>query len=50
VWRGRVCALGPEGVVHLPDEEGTTFVRAALAGALDPAFELVFDWRDGDVL
>ncbi|MFF5479424.1 GNAT family N-acetyltransferase [Streptomyces sp. NPDC012935] len=50
VWRGRVCALGPEGVVHLPDEEGTTFVRPALAGALDPACELVFDWRDGDVL
>lgn len=50
VWRGRVCALGPEGVVHLPDEEGTTFVRPALAGALDLASELVFDWRDGDVL
>lgn len=49
-WRGRVCALGPQGVVHLPDEEGTTFVRPALAGALDPASELVFDWRDGDVL
>lgn len=50
VWSGRVCALGPEGVVHLPDEEGTTFVRHALAGPLDPASELVFDWRDGDVL
>ncbi|MGW6735660.1 GNAT family N-acetyltransferase [Streptomyces sp. NPDC055013] len=50
VWRGRVCALGPEGVVHLPDEEGTTYVRPALAGVPDPAFELVFDWRDGDVL
>lgn len=49
-WSGRVCALGPEGVVRLPDEEGTTFVRPALAGPLDPAFELVFDWRDGDVL
>ncbi|MFI6012880.1 GNAT family N-acetyltransferase [Streptomyces sp. NPDC051243] len=50
VWSGRVCALGPEGVVRLPDEEGSTFVRPALAGPLDPAFELVFDWRDGDVL
>ncbi|KMS75513.1 aminoglycoside 2'-N-acetyltransferase [Streptomyces viridochromogenes] len=50
VWSGRVCALGTEGVMHLPDEEGTTFVRPALAGPLDPAFELVFDWRDGDVL
>ncbi|WP_031485267.1 GNAT family N-acetyltransferase [Streptomyces bicolor] len=50
VWSGRVCALGPQGVVRLPDEEGSTFVRPALAGPLDPAFELVFDWRDGDVL
>ena len=50
VWGGRVCALGPEGVVRLPDEEGSTFVRPALAGPLDPASELVFDWRDGDVL
>ncbi|TXS53712.1 GNAT family N-acetyltransferase [Streptomyces sp. uw30] len=50
VWPGRVCALGPDGVVHLPEEEGTTFVRTAPAAALDPAFELVFDWRDGDVL
>ncbi|GHH15703.1 GNAT family N-acetyltransferase [Streptomyces lanatus] len=50
VWPGRVCALGLDGVVHLPDEEGSTFVRTALAGSLDPAFELVFDWRDGDVL
>ncbi|MER5937270.1 GNAT family N-acetyltransferase [Streptomyces sp. NPDC001928] len=50
VWGGRVCGLGLEGVVHLPDEEGSTFVRTALAGRLDPAYELVFDWRDGDVL
>ncbi|MBT2673894.1 GNAT family N-acetyltransferase [Streptomyces sp. ISL-14] len=50
VWGGRVCALGPQGVVRLPDEEGSMFVRPALAGPLDPAFELVFDWRDGDVL
>ncbi|MBT2420906.1 GNAT family N-acetyltransferase [Streptomyces sp. ISL-22] len=50
VWSGRVCALGPQGIVRLPDEEGSTFVRPALAGPLDPAYELVFDWRDGDVL
>ncbi|MFC9962534.1 GNAT family N-acetyltransferase [Streptomyces nigra] len=50
VWPGRICALGVDGVVRLPDEEGSTFVRPALAGPLDPAFELVFDWRDGDVL
>ncbi|MBD0839999.1 GNAT family N-acetyltransferase [Streptomyces sp. TRM68416] len=50
VWPGRICGLGPDGVVHLPDEEGSTFVRPALAGSLDPAHELLFDWRDGDVL
>ncbi|MFE9775964.1 aminoglycoside 2'-N-acetyltransferase [Streptomyces sp. NPDC005931] len=49
-WGGRVCALGPQGVVHLPDEEGSTYVRPALAGPLDAAGELLFDWRDGDVL
>ncbi|MEU1502827.1 GNAT family N-acetyltransferase [Streptomyces sp. NPDC005732] len=59
LWPGRICALAPEGVVRLPDEEGTTFVRPVAApggsgraghGALDPAHELVFDWREGDVL
>ncbi|WP_406173738.1 GNAT family N-acetyltransferase [Streptomyces sp. NBC_00996] len=50
VWPGRICVLGPDGVVRLPEEEGTTFVRPTSAGPLDPAHELVFDWRDGDVL
>ncbi|GHH65530.1 aminoglycoside 2'-N-acetyltransferase I [Streptomyces umbrinus] len=50
VWPGRISALGPDGIVHLPDEEGTTFVRPASAGPLDPSHGLVFDWRDGDVL
>ncbi|MFE1945414.1 GNAT family N-acetyltransferase [Streptomyces massasporeus] len=50
-WTGRVHALSPrEGIVRLPEEEGSTYVRTALAGLLDPAHELVFDWRDGDVL
>ncbi|WP_405923884.1 GNAT family N-acetyltransferase [Streptomyces sp. NBC_00035] len=48
-WPGRICALGPDGVVRLPDEEGSTFVRPVATG-LDPAHELVFDWRDGEVL
>ncbi|MFJ2827206.1 GNAT family N-acetyltransferase [Streptomyces sp. NPDC087263] len=48
-WPGHVCALGPDGVVQLPDEEGSTFVRPVTA-TLDPAYELVFDWRDGDLL
>jgi len=50
VWPGRICALGPDGIVRLAEEEGATFVRPASAGPLDPAHELVFDWRDGDVL
>ncbi|MDQ1025912.1 aminoglycoside 2'-N-acetyltransferase I [Streptomyces umbrinus] len=50
VWRGRISALGPDGIVPLPDEEGTTFIRPASAGPLDPSRGLTFDWRDGDVL
>ncbi|MFD1661360.1 GNAT family N-acetyltransferase [Streptomyces caeni] len=50
LWRGRVCALGPGGVVRLPEEEDCTFVRTTPGCPLDPAHELVFDWRDGDVL
>ncbi|MFF1769395.1 GNAT family N-acetyltransferase [Streptomyces sp. NPDC058249] len=50
LWPGRICALGPDGIVRLPEEEGTTYLRPASAGPLDPAHDLVFDWRDGDVL
>ncbi|GAB2760241.1 GNAT family N-acetyltransferase [Streptomyces bullii] len=51
LWTGRVCALSPEdGIVRLPEEEDSTYVRPALAGSPDPAHELLFDWRDGDVL
>ncbi|MFE0516892.1 GNAT family N-acetyltransferase [Streptomyces sp. NPDC058964] len=49
-WTGRVHALSPDGIVRLPEEEGSTYVRPALAGPLDPAEELLFDWRNGDVL
>ncbi|MCX5560986.1 GNAT family N-acetyltransferase [Streptomyces sp. NBC_00038] len=48
-WPGRVCALGVGGVVRLPDEEGSIFVRP-VGASLDPGHELVFDWRDGEVL
>ncbi|MEU8981794.1 GNAT family N-acetyltransferase [Streptomyces sp. NPDC048309] len=50
LWPGRICALGPDGIVRLPEEEGTIYLRPASAGPLDPAYDLVFDWRDGDVL
>ncbi|OIJ67981.1 GNAT family N-acetyltransferase [Streptomyces mangrovisoli] len=49
-WPGRMSALGPRGIVPLPDEDGGTYLRPALAGPLDPAHGLLFDWRDGDVL
>ncbi|MGW0494510.1 GNAT family N-acetyltransferase [Streptomyces sp. NPDC003007] len=50
-WTGQVYALSPrDGVVRMPDEEGSTYVRTAPAGSLDPAHPLLFDWRDGDVL
>lgn len=48
-WPGRVHALSPAGIVRLPEEEGSLYVRPALAGPLDAAGELVLDWRDGDV-
>ncbi|MFJ2741426.1 GNAT family N-acetyltransferase [Streptomyces sp. NPDC087440] len=51
VWPGGLAALGPTGVVPLPEEEGTTYVRPALGRTLpDPDATLFFDWRDGDVL
>ncbi|TLS44140.1 GNAT family N-acetyltransferase [Streptomyces montanus] len=49
-WPGRVHVLGPDGIVRLPEEEGATFVRPASTGTLDPLYDLIFDWRDGDVL
>ncbi|MFF8287624.1 GNAT family N-acetyltransferase [Streptomyces sp. NPDC016309] len=52
LWNGRVEAYGPDGVVHLPDEEDSTYLRPA-AGRPLPAADagaLLFDWRDGDVL
>ncbi|WP_175412317.1 GNAT family N-acetyltransferase [Streptomyces sp. TRM64462] len=52
LWNGRVEAYGPRGVIHLPDEEDSTFLRPA-AGRPLPAAErgaLLFDWRDGDLL
>ncbi|WP_437015997.1 hypothetical protein [Streptomyces sp. enrichment culture] len=45
-WGGRIAALGPDGAVPLPEEEGGTCVRRAPGG---PEERLVPDWRDGDV-
>ncbi|MFJ5551592.1 GNAT family N-acetyltransferase [Streptomyces sp. NPDC093225] len=65
-WPGRVAVLAPGGRADLPeDEQGWTYLwtprgaagdlrsRAPAGGAalvFDPARELLFDWRDGDVL
>ncbi|MFC9339497.1 GNAT family N-acetyltransferase [Streptomyces sp. NPDC057021] len=51
VWEGRLEAVGPEGIVHLAEEEGHVLLRPAAGRALpDPAAALAFDWRDGDVM
>ncbi|MEU2798821.1 MULTISPECIES: GNAT family N-acetyltransferase [unclassified Streptomyces] len=51
VWPGRLGALGPDGPVALPEEEGSTYVRPAAGHSLpDPAHPLSFDWRNGDLL
>ncbi|GHB49476.1 aminoglycoside N-acetyltransferase AAC(2')-Ie [Streptomyces cirratus] len=50
-WPGPIGVLAPEGVLRLPDEEGSTYVWSPPGGVRpDPAGRLDFDWRDGDVL
>lgn len=51
LWPGRIEVFAPHGVVGLPDEEGSTYLRPAGDHPLpDPSAALVFDWREGDVL
>ncbi|WP_405794402.1 GNAT family N-acetyltransferase [Streptomyces sp. NBC_01506] len=51
LWQGRVAALSPDGVVRLPEEEGTTYLWPVPDRELPSADDaLIFDWRDGDVL
>jgi aminoglycoside 2'-N-acetyltransferase I len=47
-WRGPTSALGPEGVVRTPDEDGRVFVLPVEV-ELDPDADLTCDWRDGDL-
>ncbi|MFJ9040218.1 GNAT family N-acetyltransferase [Streptomyces sp. NPDC102406] len=50
-WSGPFAAYGPTGTVRLPDDEGPPFLfPAPAAHALDPARDLLLDWRDGDLL
>ncbi|MGV9316304.1 GNAT family N-acetyltransferase [Streptomyces sp. NPDC003691] len=46
-WGGRILGVGPGGLVRLPEEEGSVYVRGGIPA---PEDALAFDWRDGDVL
>ncbi|MEZ7007714.1 GNAT family N-acetyltransferase [Streptomyces sp. AD55] len=48
VWEGPLRALGPGGPVRLAEEEGSLHVWPVPDGRTSG--ELLFDWRDGDVL
>lgn len=48
LWRGPSAVLSPTGVQPTPEGDGSIHVLPVTA-ALDPAAELVCDWRDGDV-
>jgi aminoglycoside 2'-N-acetyltransferase I len=47
-WEGHTAALTPTGAVPTPEEDGNVYLLP-VTGTLDPAAELVCDWRDGDV-
>ena len=47
-WRGPTSVLAPGGTIRTPDDDGSIFVLPVSVD-LDPAAELVCDWRDGDV-
>ena len=47
-WEGHTAVLTPADTVRTPEEDGSVFVLPVTT-ALDPAGELVCDWRDGDV-
>jgi len=47
VWQGPAWALTPQGITRTEDEDGGIYVLP-VARPLDPAGELICDWRDGD--
>ena len=47
-WGGPTSVLAPTGLVRTAQEDGKIFVLSNDVD-LDPAAELVCDWRDGDV-
>jgi aminoglycoside 2'-N-acetyltransferase I len=51
-WRGTTSVLAPAGVTRTPDDDRSLFVLPVDLPAdleLDPAAEIICDWRDGDV-
>ena len=47
-WTGPTAVLAPGGLIRTPDDDGSIFALPVTV-ELDPAAELVCDWRDGDV-
>ena len=47
---GRIHALGPTASCTSRTRRSAPSSALPPPVALDPAYELVFDWRDGDVL
>jgi aminoglycoside 2'-N-acetyltransferase I len=47
-WSGPTSVLAPDGLRRTPDDDGAIFFLPVTAW-LDPAGDLVCDWRDGDV-
>ncbi|WP_046503968.1 GNAT family N-acetyltransferase [Streptomyces odonnellii] len=51
LWQGTIETLAPGGLIRLPEEEGSAFLRPAAGRPLPgTSGALVFDWREGDVL
>jgi aminoglycoside 2'-N-acetyltransferase I len=48
LWQGPTSALTPEGPRRTPEDDGSVYVLPAGA-PMDPAGELICDWRDGDL-
>lgn len=49
LWRGRLSALTPSGVVGTPDDEGHVLVKPRSDVPLDLDGDLTCDWRPGDL-
>ena len=48
LWPGTAAVLTPDGITATPDEDGGIYVLP-ITVELDAGWQLVCDWRDGDV-